>query len=181
MKALLVYDESLTRWLHAKEGLTNRALGALHRSLSYRNFNVACAVLARRTYGPPEDQYRVFTGANVKVCETARPICAEMVAILSAQHAGYTEITGLVVVGTPQADHESGLMPKTLHVCGECRRTMKSLSVVKPTTRIFCVRVDSQFDQDAPEETSDLSDQIVGEEMSFRELCEFHTNGNEHR
>ncbi len=177
-------DERFLKWFESRDSLVDRAIAATAKSQSYRSFRVGCAVLAYRTDAPSGERFRVFVGANVKVSKDARPVCAEAVAILSAYHAGYDCIIGLVVVGGRNEDHESGLVPETLHSCGECRKLMKFLkardgtNVVSSETRMLFVRVDSALDPENPEGTDEVPDTMIEEEMSFAELCEQHRNGN---
>jgi cytidine deaminase len=136
---------------------------ARHAAVSYRGFVVGCAVWAFRTHTEyREERWKVFRGANFKAHVAWSTVCAEQVAVHSARCAGYDRIIGVVVVGEPQQDSESGRVSPTLHPCGKCRRTFESLPEVDQATRIV---------------TAHLEEDGVIEEFTFRQLAAFHRGG----
>jgi cytidine deaminase len=167
-------EEHFRRWIAARETLVWRAYHARERAISYRNFKVGCAVYAWRPYREAKEPWQVdedrvnymavrwttFTGANLKTAENIRPVCAEQIAVSAARMAGYTRILGIVVVGEPQADHESGLTHKSLHPCGVCRRTLAALPEVHDDTQIIAGGI--------------VGEKIHLEEFSFAELVRLH-------
>jgi cytidine deaminase len=156
-----------------------QAIEASRRAMSYRNFNVGCAVFAHR--GNAEQPWGIFAGANVKVEQDSRPMCAEMTAIFAAYHALYEIIVGIAVFGSPQEDHASGLHPKHLHPCGECRKVMQRLSIVKPDTRILSVKAGFVGRDPAPmtKWAMTVVQGISTEEMTFAELLDMHNDNGQ--
>lgn len=167
-------EEHYRRWIAARETLVWKAYAARERAISYRGFKVGCAVYAWRPYREAKEAWQVsedpadymgvrwttFTGANMKTAEDIRPVCAEQVAVSAARMAGYTRIIGIVVVGEPQTDHDSGLSHRTLHPCGVCRRTLAALPEVHGDTPILTGGIDG--------------DVIHLEEFSLDELVQLH-------
>src|SRR3989344_9518790 len=97
-------------WLY----LIERAKKAQRDANSYRNFRVGCAVWAFKTNAlEAGERWHIFTGSNIKVADSARPICAEQLALGAAKSEGYDRIIAMVVMGKPQEDAESGLHPQT--------------------------------------------------------------------
>ena len=166
------------KWNNDKDDLMMRAMKASNRAQSWRNFNVGCAVLAYKADASIEDRWRIFVGANVKVTQDARPVCAEMTAILTALHSDFDRIIGLSVFGKPQdeEDRESGIKPKHLHPCPDCRKTMEKLSIVAHDTMLLCVKVGPVEGSLGEEE----SQSILTEEMTFAELLAAHNGNGKH-
>ena len=137
------HEEQISRvnWLH----LIEKAKRAQLNASSYRNFHVGCALRAFKTNAlHVGERWAVFTGSNIKVVSDARPVCAEQLALGAAWSAGYDRIIAMVVVGEPQEDAESGLQPKTLHPCGECRKIFQAVPEVSPDTLLFTITPDEQ-------------------------------------
>ena len=123
--------ENLFAFLQNIPGLLDLALTAREKALSWRDFRVGCAALAR---DPPEDsdlpELGKFPGANLKMSEYAFKVCAELFAIQAARLAGYREVLGLVIVGDPQEDHASRLLTPTLEPCEDCRTALPNFPEV---------------------------------------------------
>lgn len=129
-------EEQLHRFNSARLTLYYQAVRMLSCAISWRNFNVGCAVLAfRQDAYSYESRWRVFYGMNTKVQQDARNICAEPIPINAALSAAYTEIIGMVVVGMPQADNKGEHL--TLRPCAHCRQLMKHHPLVTPETVII--------------------------------------------
>jgi len=127
--------------------LREGALAAREQAISYRDFKVGCAVLARNPEAPEEERYYVFLGANMKVTKESRPICAEQVAVQAARCAGYTDIIGIVVVGAPQPqeDPDSGVDFLALDPCVECATTFRHTPGIEEDT--YFVTFNTEIDQ----------------------------------
>ncbi|MFA5954544.1 MAG: hypothetical protein WC817_03360 [Patescibacteria group bacterium] len=167
-------EQHFRRWEVSREALVQKAYDASKLAISYRDFRVGCAVLAwrpRRQSAEPwqidEDpadylcnRWATFTGANLKPEKSGPKICAEQIAVNSARMAHYTRIIGIVVVGEPQSDDDSGLTHDTLHPCVICRRLLAALPEMRSDTRIL---------------TGGLhGDRIRIREYSFEELLKLH-------
>ncbi|MDP2641419.1 MAG: hypothetical protein Q8P39_02675 [Candidatus Yanofskybacteria bacterium] len=136
-------QENVPSWLQLRElffeilpSLLAEAQEARKAAVSYRNFRVGCAALAFHTQ---KGIWEVFRGANFKEAVNARPICAEPVAIQAARAKGFDLIVGLVIVGEPQLDEDSGALLSTLTPCAECRRKLLELPAVRMQTIIVTV------------------------------------------
>jgi cytidine deaminase len=177
-RRVITDEEHFRRWSESRMALVQGAYEAMERAVSWRNFNVGCAVYAWRPYieadgwllaEDPADylgvRWKAFIGANVKPGENIRTTCAEQVAAFAAHMAGYTRIIGMVIVGTPQPDDESGLMRHTLHPCATCRRVLAALPEVRGDTRILT----GGLAHDDEGERIDL------EEFSFEEILKLHS------
>jgi len=121
--------EGFREWLPA---LTEKALEAYRRAISWRNFLVGCAVLASKK----GEGYKIFAGANCKTEKNGYPICAEQVAIMATVAEGYDRIHYIVVVGKAQKD-ESGVLRETLHPCAKCRQILSDIITKKVDSDIL--------------------------------------------
>jgi hypothetical protein len=178
-------SEFLRQFAEAREGMVNRAwMTGKKDGQSWRDFRVGAALLGYWRDAPIGRRWRVKVAANVKVTENARPLCAEVLAGVTAAQEGCDCLYAAVVVGPPQADLKSGRGGETLHMCSYCQQTLSLLKnrrgklIMSPQARILSVRVDSQFDPENPEETVDLPEKLFMEEMSFEELLALHGNGH---
>ena len=156
-----VSQEEQTRrinWIH----LIEEAKRAQRNASSYRNFHVGCAVYAFKTVSALHagERWAIFRGSNIKVAGDSRPVCAEQLALGAAKSAGYDRIIAMVVVGEPQEDAESGLLSKTLHPCGECRKIFQAVPEVSSNTFLLTVTPDEQ----------------VYEQFTIGELLQLHRN-----
>ncbi len=139
-------EEQLRRinWPH----LVARAQEARESASSYRNFRVGCAVRAFKTDAiHVGERWAIFTGSNFKAGKDARPVCAEQFALGAAKSAGHDTIIAMIVVGEPQPDVESGLLSKTLHPCGECRRMFQLTPEINPDTLLLMLTPDEQIQE----------------------------------
>jgi len=116
-----------------QEELVGRARNVAANAVSWRGFNVGCAVLAH-----DGKRYAVFTGCNAKPLQHGPKICAEQVAVMSAVSAGFTVIVGMVVAGEPQEDG-SGIKHPTLRPCEACLSLLTPIPAVKQTTAVITV------------------------------------------
>jgi cytidine deaminase len=162
--------EHIQRYQALREHLALRSNRARAQAVSWRNFNVGCAVYAWRPWDQQEhpwdyfsSRWCIFTGANIKPRSDVATICAEQVAILAAIQAGYSRIIGLSVVGPLQADSVSGLEHKTLHPCGLCRAFFRAQCQITGETRVLTGGIQS-----------DLPDNIYVEELTVTELLRIH-------
>lgn len=175
-------DEDLIRyWENRAMDLMFESVEFAKRAQSWRDFQVGCAVLAFRKNAPLDKRFGVFFGANVKVAEDVRPVCAEMAAILAARYADYDRIIGVALCGEPLEDQEHRCTLPFLHPCVHCRKTMEKLSIVTPQTRILSV----WFKPVSPEELEQMrkspgletiseARKIERIEMDFAEMIRFH-------
>ena len=120
------YKQHTFAYQERKVSLIERAKKASKKAMTYRPFNVGCAVLA---YSETEQKYKIFVGANLKPAESAVKVCAERVAIMNAVTADYNFIVAIAVYGPPQKDAASGVESPTLHPCDVCRNTLRDLIV----------------------------------------------------
>ena len=140
-RRLVSWEEQVRRinWLH----LIERAKEAQRNASSYRNFRVGCAIYAFRTNGiEMRGRWSVFTGRNIKLTDGSRPMCAEQRALAAAESEGYDKIIAMVVIGEPQEDAESGILSKTLHPCGECRKIFQAVPEMSPETLLLTMTPD---------------------------------------
>lgn len=161
-KRFVNQEEQIERinWLY----LIEVAKKAQKNGNSYRNFCVGCAVWAFKTNAiNAGERWAVFSGSNIKVAKDARPVCAEQFAIGAAKSAGYDRIIAMVVVGEPQEDSGSGLRPKTLHPCVECRKVFQVIPEICPETLILTLTPNEQ----------------IWENFSIRDLIEIHRKKEE--
>lgn len=142
----------LALW-QVREHLVVRALeSAKNRAKSWRDFRVgASAFLSSKdpdllkSLGRPA--HHIFTGANNKKGEHLRNTCAEqqIVAQIGQQEHLFfpKEVLALVVAGDPlgEPDRESGLLTASLHPCNHCRRELRDILQISPTTLIVCVNL----------------------------------------
>lgn len=157
-RRIITEEEQLQRFHGVLPHLVLRAREALKRAISYRNFNVGCALWAFKTIGAyyVEDRWKIFTSSNIKIAENLRPVCAEPIALGTARGAGYDRIIGMVIAGKPQR----GEGHPTLHPCRECRLVFKALPEIYPETLIITI---------LPEEDSE-----VYEVHTFEQLLKVH-------
>jgi cytidine deaminase len=159
----MLYEHKL-EYERQKASLIKGAREALKNGLSYRNFNVGCAVLA---CSGQKQEYKVFVGANLKAGPGTVKVCAERVAIMASVSAGYNFIVAIVVCGEPQKDEVSGVNSPTLHPCDVCRETLYHLIVH-----------DERFETVVEFDTILLTvNKNTGEreEMTLRELFDIHS------
>lgn len=88
----------------------------LGEKVNHRKFHVGAAALMWNG-----EEYRVPVGANWMPVKGGPKICAEQAAVQNGRDYGYDFVVGLAVVGKPQPDDMSGLIPDTLHLCHGCR------------------------------------------------------------
>lgn len=163
---LVGWGEHYERFVSASEALihqcrTKARLDNPKRSpsLSYRQFIVMSAVYAfKQDAYYPEDRWKIFYGANVKVGPSYPAICAEPVALTQARCEGYTRIIGMVVVGNPQIDEETGETPLTLMPCCNCRRAFQLMPEVKGST----VVISAHLEEDDIREAIYVADLLKG-------------------
>lgn len=134
-------EELYARFLETLPFLVEMARRAREKAISWRNFQVGCALLAFRSTGALSagERLRVFTGANMKVAQDVRTVCAEAIAIGAARAARYDRITAMVICGTPQKEDGCPAEYPTLHPCRDCRALFRALPEVRPNTRIITI------------------------------------------
>lgn len=104
-----------TAFLAKEKQLVKRAKTARRHAISWRGFRVGCALIAEDARG----RRRIFAGFNVKAQREDTTLCAERMAILRAENAGFNRVVAVAVSGRPQ--HEEGDPHPTLHCCPKCR------------------------------------------------------------
>ncbi len=129
-------EEQLRRFNNALFPLYYQAVRVREQGMSWRQFNVGCAIWAfREDASTHSDRWRVFYGMNSKILEGSRNICAEPIPLGAALASAYTEVIGVVIVGQTQED-ERGITPLTLRPCAHCRLLMKNHPLIKPHTLV---------------------------------------------
>lgn len=110
-------------FVHEVPELIRRARFIRETAHNYRGFNVGVVAMAASVDG---SIHAAREGANIKKSSSAKKICGETIAVKQAKKDGLERIIGLVVVGEPQMDDESGLVSPTLHCCGVCREWLET-------------------------------------------------------
>lgn len=102
-------------FLGKERQLVKRAKTARRHAISWRGFRVGCALIAEDARG----RRRIFAGFNVKARREDSTLCAERMAVVRAENAGFNRVVAVAVSGRPQ--HEEGDLNPTLHCCSRCR------------------------------------------------------------
>jgi cytidine deaminase len=105
---------------------------------SYRGFNVGIGMLGFKPGMPHSTSWQAYMGMNTKVHRNARPVCAEPIAISSAQADGCTYVIGMVIVGDLR-EEDVGVID-TLHPCTECLMFMDSNITMRPDTLVITAK-----------------------------------------
>jgi cytidine deaminase len=127
LSQVAAFEEQISDLLHLARTTARNAQ-------SYRDFRVGCAVYA---YSLTQGTCAVFLGANQKPEPGPTwKMCAEKEAATKAINKGFNRIIGMAIAGDVQADEETGIESEILPPCGECRRSLLSLSGVYHDSRL---------------------------------------------
>lgn len=139
----------------------HRAREAQALAVSYRDFRVGAAAVAL-TAGSPE--FQMVTGINVKPDQTtSMNVHAEQVALQKVDDRRFSYVSTVAVVGSSQADKQSGHEMTTLHPCGLCRDAMAAHPAIDPELTLLA---------------SALPDLRTIELYSLASLQKFHDQGD---
>ncbi len=96
----------------------------------YSNFHVGAAVLLNDS--------KIITGANFENASYGMALCAETVAIATANSDGQLrEIVAIAVAGGPASAEKIGAVPVT--PCGRCRQIIKEVAdLTKRDLPVYC-------------------------------------------
>lgn len=141
-----------------REHLVLRATGAATlRSRSYRDFRVGAAAFV--TTQKPDlmralgrTSQHIYTGANWKLGQDERNTCAEQEIVAQLRQNQHLfparHILALAIYGSPQdePDAESGVRTPTLHPCRHCRRLLREIPEIRPSTVIITASPDGTME-----------------------------------
>ncbi len=118
--------------------LLKMAREATFMGMSYRGFQVGCAVLA---CNPLSGLWEVITSANVKPLSHWPKVCAERSAISYATMVcGFNRILRMAVVGMPQPEEQT----PTLHPCAVCRQWFQQEPALRSDTQVILAHANPQ-------------------------------------